>query len=232
MKLQIEPIAWVRSCYKDKLLTPRQAGLVPSSRGQVVLAPGVSLQALEGLEGFSHIWLIFGFHVHGASTKSQVRSPRLRKKVGVFASRSPHRPNALGLSVLEIEKVENRSIWVRGLDLVDETPIYDIKPYLKTDRIQDCQEGWSSELGKKELKVTWSAKAQDKIADWKLDEGYIKMLEESLVLDPRPLSYKRELPRGEKYTPQFKTFRSHLDKIDVEFRSHEYGITVEDFHLR
>lgn len=150
--MQLKVIARIQSGFPDKFGIPRQAGLVPALRARVVFEPEYALpEALRGLEGFSHIWLIWGFS--GALRQGwspTVRPPRLGgdKRVGVFASRSPFRPNGLGLSSVTLLGAEEEggqpSLLVGGADLMDGTPIYDIKPYLRyADSHPDAIDGFA-----------------------------------------------------------------------------------------
>lgn len=132
-------IARIRSQFPEKFGIPRQSGLVEELKARVVFEPEYrDPQALRGLEGFSHIWLIWQFsRSMGAGWSPTVRPPRLggNERMGVFATRSPFRPNPMGLSCVKLEKVELSTsegpvLWVAGADLMDGTPIYDIKPYL------------------------------------------------------------------------------------------------------
>ncbi len=135
--MEIKPIAFFCSPLPEKFGLPRQAGLAGSLQGTVVLEPEYrSPDALRGLEGFDYLWLIWDFHLNRetASEGLTVRPPRLggNERIGVFASRSPYRPNRLGLSSVRIESVDaaRGEIHVLGADLADGTPIYDIKPYV------------------------------------------------------------------------------------------------------
>ncbi len=132
-------IARIRSDFPEKFGIPRQSGLVPELRAQIVFEPEFrSEDALRGIEGFSHLWLIWQFSAAVRDTWSPtVRPPRLggNERMGVFATRSPFRPNAIGLSCVKLEGVAHRTgegpvLLVSGADLMDGTPIYDIKPYL------------------------------------------------------------------------------------------------------
>lgn len=141
--MNIEPVAYFRSPVSGKFGIPRQSGLVPELKGSIVLEDGYRRQeAIRGLEGFSHIWLIWGFSLNDSGRQAlTVRPPRLggNERVGVFASRSPFRPNGMGLSSVRIESIDSADgiIQVTGADLADGTPIYDIKPYV---RYTDCHE--------------------------------------------------------------------------------------------
>ena len=135
--MNIKPIAHVRTCYGEKFGVPRQSGLVGEAWGQLVFEPEYrQLDAIRGLDGFSHLWLVFIFHhTSHKEWKPTVRPPRLggNQKVGVFASRSPFRPNPIGLSCLKIEKIDLLDplapiIHLSGVDVVDGTPVIDIKP--------------------------------------------------------------------------------------------------------
>lgn len=134
----LRSIGRVTSPYTKRMGTPRQPQLVPSSRGLIVFTcPAASL---DGIQEYSHLWILFEFHanttVAGASNKTKIRPPRAGgKKVGQLATRSPHRPNCLGLSLVQIESwdAENNCLHIRGLDLVHGTPVYDVKPCVPWD---------------------------------------------------------------------------------------------------
>lgn len=138
----IEPVAYFRSPLKEKFGIPRQAGLVPELKGEVrFVQPYDAAEAVRGLEEFDYCWLIWGFSLNDSADFSPtVRPPRLggNKRTGVFASRSPFRPNGLGLSCVRIESVEAGVLHVSGADLADGTPVYDVKPYVE---YADCRSG-------------------------------------------------------------------------------------------
>ena len=151
----ISPIAHIRCDLKTKFGVPRQSGIVPTLSGTVVFEPEYRVrESLRGLEGFSHIWLIWSFsEARRAGFSPTVRPPRLggNRRVGVFASRSPFRPNAIGLSCVRLLAVEHHPEWgtvlrVAGADLMDGTPIYDVKPYLPhADCHPEATGGYSAE---------------------------------------------------------------------------------------
>ena len=133
-RLTLEPVAWYRGDLPDKFGLPRQSGLVPQLQGHVEMAAGFRRpEMLRGLEGFSHVWLVWGFS-RNHTWSPTVRPPRLggNTRLGGFATRSPFRPNPLGLSLVELDHIEweGPTLWVKGADLMDGTPIYDIKPYV------------------------------------------------------------------------------------------------------
>ncbi|MBL1276833.1 MAG: tRNA (N6-threonylcarbamoyladenosine(37)-N6)-methyltransferase TrmO [Ectothiorhodospiraceae bacterium] len=160
-----EPIGIIHSCFKEKFGIPRQPGLVTLAPATLELhAPYNNPKALTELEGFSHIWVIFVFHqAVRENWKPTVRPPRLggNQRIGVFASRSPFRPNPIGLSAVKLEKVvcsEGRCVLhLKGADLLDGTPVLDIKPYLPyADAIPDARGGYAAQAPGPELTVSFS----------------------------------------------------------------------------
>ncbi|MBO4671954.1 MAG: tRNA (N6-threonylcarbamoyladenosine(37)-N6)-methyltransferase TrmO [Bacteroidales bacterium] len=156
--MTIEPVAYFHSPLKEKFGIPRQSGLAPDLRGEVLfLEPFVAPEAVRGLEGFDYCWLIWGFSMNPSAPASlTVRPPRLggNERVGVFASRSPFRPNPLGLSCVRIEAVRPGRIEVSGADLADGTPIYDVKPYVEyADSRQGVRSGFVDAAAWKPLEV-------------------------------------------------------------------------------
>lgn len=156
MVKQIKPIAYIKNPFKDKFGIPRQSGKSKVLSTIVFEKEFQSEVAVKEIDGFSHLWLIFGFSKTEGKYLLSVRPPRLggNKKVGVFASRSPYRPNSLGLSSVKLEKVDKGCLIVSGADLLDGTPIYDIKPYLTfTDCHVDAKCGYAEEFFDYRLKV-------------------------------------------------------------------------------
>ena len=188
--MNIKPIAHVRTCYGEKFGVPRQSGLVGEAWGQLVFEPEYrQLDAIRGLDGFSHLWLVFIFHhTSHKEWKPTVRPPRLggNQKVGVFASRSPFRPNPIGLSCLKIEKIDLLNplapiIHLSGVDVVDGTPVIDIKPYVPyADCLPNASEGFA-QGPPPPLALHW----QNDI-DANIDSATKRLIEKSLSMDPRP----------------------------------------------
>lgn len=195
----IEPIAYIKTEFKEKFGIPRQSGLANLTEAKIVFAPPYcDKEALRGIEEYSHIWLIFGFsEVEYDKWSPTVRPPRLggNTKVGVFASRSPYRPNSLGLSCVELLRVEETEkegtvLVVAGADLLDGTPIYDIKPYLTfTDSHSDAVCGFADNVKDYALRVE-IAKEVEKI----LDKTTLDAVVQCISQDPRP-SYQDEPER-------------------------------------
>lgn len=196
MSFEFQPIGIVHSCFTEKFGIPRQPGLAPSARGQLELLPPYNdPQVLEGLEQCSHLWLQFVFHQPPAPAwKTRVRPPRLggNKSLGVFATRSPLRPNPIGLSVVRLESIERQGgkLWLElsGLDLLDQTPVLDIKPYVPyTDALPQAHNGFA-EAPPEPLRVVFSARALQQCHSLSQASGqnWESLVRELLQQDPRP----------------------------------------------
>ncbi len=200
--MTIEPIGVIHSCFGGKFAVPRQPGLCPSAWGTLVFnAPYRSDEALRGIDGFSHIWLIFGFHqTIGHGWHPTVRPPRLggNQRLGVFATRSPFRPNGLGLSLVRLEGIDRDgpaapALRLGGLDLIDGTPVFDIKPYLPyAECPSDATAGFASE-SQPHLPVMIHEDARE--AFDLLPPRSQAVLCEALALDPRPATQTADAAR-------------------------------------
>ena len=198
-------VAVVHSCYPERFGTPRQPGLTPAATAEVRLIPPYDdPEALRGLEGYSHVWLLYSFHANGPSQWTPtVRPPRLggNRRLGVFATRSPFRPNPIGLSVVTLEAVVTAGDWrglrIRNHDLVDGTPVLDIKPYLP---YSDClPEASGDPAFQRPAAVLDVAFDEVLAAAPALDDAQWRALaEETLALDPRP-AYRRHSGDGGSY---------------------------------
>lgn len=215
-------IAHIESGYAEKFGVPRQSNLAPAT-GRIVFEPEFrNFDALRGLEGFSHIWVIWEFSENGPKWEPTVRPPRLggNRRMGVFATRSTFRPNALGLSCVRVEGIGKDPqvgpvILVSGADMVDGTPIYDIKPYVRyADCHPDAVCGWVDELEDKRLEVVWGQASSPRGF-----EAVRKELGEILSLDPRPQYVddpEREFGMAYSgYNVKFKVSGSVLTVTDV-----------------
>lgn len=224
--MEINVIGYVESCYIDKFGTPRQPGLIPQSKAFLRILPEFQPQdSLVGLDQFSHLWVIFGFHKNNQDSRfhAKVHPPRLEgEKIGVFASRSPHRPNPLGLSVVTIEKIEREGVRVSGVDMVDGTPIYDLKPYLPyVESLPHASGGWAAEPPKTLWRVEFLC--PEKLAIWKSHRPEIEdLIVNTLQLDPRPMVYKGY--EGQESSPYRSRHAMRLYEGDVHFAYTDAGI--------
>jgi tRNA-Thr(GGU) m(6)t(6)A37 methyltransferase TsaA len=238
MNFNFEPIAVIHTPFTQRFGIPRQPGLVPEAKGVIKFDPNPDFQhALKGIEQFSHIWVIFVFHSHGGNKwKPTIRPPRLggKVKMGVLASRSPHRPNPIGLSVMEIEKIDlsaksGAEIHVRGVDLLDGTPILDIKPYIPyADSVPLANPGWAAEEITK-TPVVFLKEAEDKIkvAEELGTPNLRALIEQLLTIDPRPGFQRRELPPEAEHS-QGKDFGLLVRNYDVHWRIEDQKFMVYD----
>ncbi len=190
-------IGYVESCYKDKFGVPRQSGLVKNSVAKIKLRSDLQPeQSLAGLEGFSHIWIIFVFHQNVTSRfHAKVHPPRLQgKPMGLFATRTPHRPNPIGLSLVELIKIEKDTLEIRGIDLVDGTPVLDIKPYMpEIEAKSEAEAGWTCRLETKPIGVEFSTDAELSLQSWQSNSHQANLRQliiETISLDPRPVVYR------------------------------------------
>ncbi len=219
----MQVIAHIHTEFPDKFGIPRQSGLVDTLRGVIVFEPAYrNRDALRGLEDFSHIWLIWQFSESVRDGWSPtVRPPRLggNRRMGVFATRSPFRPNPIGLSSvrlcgMDLDTPEGPVLYVAGADLMDGTPIYDIKPYLAfTDSHPDAVCGFAEAVMGDKLEVS----LPDTLPE-DLDEQQIRALCDLLAQDPRP-AYQDD--------PQ-RRYGLSFDRFEVFFRVEGNRLTVEE----
>ncbi|EKO3426888.1 tRNA (N6-threonylcarbamoyladenosine(37)-N6)-methyltransferase TrmO [Vibrio fluvialis] len=222
----IEPIAVIESPYKEKFAVPRQPRLVPSATAQVKLLGEINCpEAVRGIEQFSHLWLLFLFDQNlQAGWKPTVRPPRLggNERIGVLASRSTFRPNGIGMSAVELRGVSKQGdqiyLDLGSVDLVDGTPIIDIKPYIPySDSIADAQGGYA-EAEPEQAEVTFSAAALETLQ--RLPDGQVQqaVIGEVLAQDPRP-AYKKN-------KPDMKEYAVNLYDLNVKFMVNGNLVTV------
>lgn len=233
--MEILPIAHIRSEFPEKFGIPRQSGLATELLGRIVFEPQYrNCEALRGLEDFDYIWLIWEFSANRRDKKLQsgqqaperswqptVRPPRLggNKSMGVFATRSPFRPNPLGLSAVQLDHIETDTpegpvIWVRGADLMDGTPIYDIKPYITyADSHEEARSGYVDSLEERQLEVC----IPDELAS-KLSTERLAALRQILGLDPRP-SYQNDPER---------VYGLSFGKWNIHFKVNDKQLTVTE----
>ena len=212
----LTPIGYVISDYADKFGVPRQPGLAPAANARLVLSPPYDDPlAVRGLEAFSHVWISFVFHQSPERWSPLVRPPRLggNRKVGVFASRSTHRPNRLGLSLATLDGIDTRQgvhLRLSGCDLVDGTPVVDIKPYLPwAEARPDARAGFAPDAPAR-LAVHFSAAALTQLATRDDHTSLRALIEQVLSQDPRP-AYQQ-------HQPSERVYGVRLRDVDVKFR--------------
>eukprot|EP00475_Leptophrys_vorax_P046032 TRINITY_DN973_c0_g1_i2.p1 TRINITY_DN973_c0_g1~~TRINITY_DN973_c0_g1_i2.p1 ORF type:complete len:394 (-),score=83.66 TRINITY_DN973_c0_g1_i2:1446-2591(-) len=229
---QFEVLGIVQSCFPEKFGTPRQASLAPSTRGRLILNPIFNSNCVEGLHEFSHIWLIFIFDKNSDSTnllKGKIRAPKLAgEKTGVFATRSPHRLNPIGLSLAKLEAVQTNVeiggksglvvLELSGIDLVHNTPVLDIKPYHPADRVPLEKlrfPGWIRSDNAIPVSFTEeAAKSLDslvisgKLRFYNSTEDARQVIVECLQIDPRTTHSRNK---------SHKLYGIALDRMDVTF---------------
>jgi tRNA-Thr(GGU) m(6)t(6)A37 methyltransferase TsaA len=224
-QITFSPIGVLETCYLEKFGVPRQSLMVSSARGVIRFKKEFSSpECFLHLDGFSHLWVIYVFHKaqnenHPGAWSPTIAPPRLEApaKVGVFASRSPHRPNPIGLSVVKIEEVRKKAdgeieIEVSGVDILDGSPVLDIKPYLPyADGVPAALSGWAEgEIPRYSVEFT-----QD--AELNADRLKIrKLIEETLALDPRPRS-QRERNRIEDASSVGRRFAFRMREFDIHW---------------
>lgn len=198
--IDIEPIGYIKSPYTEKFAIPRQPGLVTAAKGKIILVPPYNdPNIVKGLQEFSHIWLIFNFHATQAQGwKSQVRPPRLggNKKIGVLATRSTFRPNSIGMSVVKLDGINITpnalEIDISSLDLLDKTPIIDIKPYISySDAIPEATSSYASTAPENNMNIIFQQQAMHTLFTIKDKyDNLEELITQVLMQDPRP-AYKK-----------------------------------------
>lgn len=229
-ELTIPVIGIMKSPYKEKFGIPRQPNLVEVESYIEMQAPYNDLLAFEGIEEFSHLWLLWQFHDNknqeNSKFRPQVRPPRLggNQKIGVFATRSMYRPSPIGLSVVKLKEVKKFGktvrVYVTGSDLLDGTPIVDIKPYIHySDAVMEAQSGYAQEEPVRKY-VVWSEQAElerEQLVQTKgLSEQVIRELAEVLSLDPRP-AYQEDPER---------IYGMHFADFNIKFIVNETSVLI------
>lgn len=187
MEKNIKPIAFIKNGYSEKFGVPRQSGLAPSVKSEIIFTDDYKDENyVRDIEQYSHLWLVWGFSENGEEFSPTVRPPKLggNKRVGVFATRSPFRPNGLGLSCVKLDDIidgeDRKNILVSGADLKNDTPIYDIKPYLPyVDSIPEAKGGFSDFHKNEKKNVVFEGNII-------LEDNIKEEIKEILSLDPKP----------------------------------------------
>lgn len=224
--MEIKPIARFRSPFSSKFGIPKQAGLVAELEGQIVFEPEYrNPDFLRGMEGFDFLWLIWEFSANRHKANSPVVRPPVlggNEKVGVFATRSPFRPNNIGLSSVRISRIEWETskgpvVHVKGADLMDGTPIYDIKPYVVyADCHPDARCGFVDDRKWAKLDVEISEEMNEYLKEQGLTDAKIDILNEVLAQDPRP-HYQKD---------PHKVYGMPYEGMDIHFSVSDRTLTV------
>ena len=235
MAFAFEPVGIIRSCFTDKFGIPRQPRLATTARARLQLLPGFDREeAFAGLNGFSHVWIVFVFHeCLGEGWKPTVRPPRLggRRKVGVFASRAPYRPNPIGLSAVELIGLERDAqglaLHLRGVDLLDGTPVLDIKPYVPyADAIPVATGGFAPSAPDHRWRIDFTPQAERQVESADPD-GSLELrllITQVLAQDPRPGYMDRY--------PERRQFGMRLYDLDIAWQVQPSGVLVTGLSRR
>lgn len=210
----LRPIGVVRSPFTERVQAPRQPAAARGVEGRIELLPGHGYDdALEGLSAWTYAWVLFVFHenvAQGRGWKPKVLPPRATHRVGVFATRSPHRPNPIGLSAVRVVAVEGLVVHVRELDILDATPVLDLKPYVPyADAHPDAESGWLEASDPRPAwTVVFSDLARAQLA-WLRARGVdlAPAIEAALSLGPQPHAYRRIRPHGDGLRLALKEWR-------------------------
>lgn len=228
----MQPIAIIETPFPDKFSIPRQPGLAPAATGRVRLVGDYQhAESIEGIEHYSHLWLLFEFNQHrGCAWRERVRPPRLggNKRMGVFATRSPFRPNHIGLSVvklLEVIKTPVTELIVSGVDLLNQTPIFDIKPYIPyADCVIDARSGLAQQQPPT-LEVQFTERANNATTQLNRDYPNLRqIIMEVLAQDPRPAYHKLKQPQ--------KSYVSGLFDLELVWQVTESCLQVTEIRRR
>jgi len=210
----IDPIGVVRSPFLERVDAPRQPSLAPDVEGTIELFAGRGFEdAIQDLETWDHLWVIFWFDRNDSGYRPKVQPPRSGVKRGVLATRAPYRPNPIGLSAVRLVRIEGLTLHIRGLDLLDGTPVLDIKPYVAyTDAIPDASSGWleAPDDPRKAFEVAYSDEAIEQLAYLRTAHAIdLKpRMDAALALGPAPHAYRRIRRRGVEFELAVKEWRA------------------------
>ncbi len=203
IEMKLKPIGLFHTVFKEKFGIPRQSGIAKEADGLISLNLDNASEMIEGLEGFSHIWVLFYFHENSNKSEiSKIKPPRLGgKKIGVLATRSPHRPNPIGLSLVKVENIDGKNIFVSGVDVLTETPVIDIKPYIRDyDSVSESFAGWTEEVEDASYGVEFSRVALHQADSYFHDKNekdrFLSLIKSVVEKDPRPIAYRNKKHQG------------------------------------
>jgi tRNA-Thr(GGU) m(6)t(6)A37 methyltransferase TsaA len=214
VELRLEPIGVVHSPFRERREAPRQPAAARDVRGTIELFSGRGFEyALEDLESFSHVWVLFWFHLN-EGWRPKVLPPRSKTRRGVFATRAPYRPNPIGLSVVKLEAVEGLRLEVSGIDILDQSPVLDLKPYVAyTDSLTDATSGWLEERDPIEpYRVEFAELADEELRYLELSFGIAlrDAIRKVLELGPEQHPYRRIRRDGDELVLAVKDWRARF----------------------
>jgi tRNA-Thr(GGU) m(6)t(6)A37 methyltransferase TsaA len=218
MEFELHPIGVMHSCFKERFGTPSQARLVPSARGWIEFYPPYDREeAFVGLDGFSHVWVLFLFHQSIDNELSLTVQPPYQNgaRFGLWSTRAPNRPSQIGQSLVELERIEKEKgkvkLHLKGIDIIEGTPIIDIKPYLPyVDAVPDARGGFVHKAPQPRLEVSFTAQAEEQLGA--IENDYVELRQlivEVLQLDPR----RRDQRNGS----EKKCFTLRLYDLSIRF---------------
>jgi tRNA (adenine37-N6)-methyltransferase len=228
--LTITPIGVLHTPFQERASAPRQPPAARGARGTIEIFPAAGMEhALEDLESWSHIWVLFWFHLN-QGWRPKVLPPRSRSRKGVLSTRSPHRPNPIGLSVVELERVDGLILHVKDVDMLDGSPVLDLKPYVSyTDALPGARDGWLKPLAEPdaierpadpepgfEVVFAGEALAQALFLQETFALDLITPITDALSIGPAPRAYRRIRAEGDALRLAFKEWRA---RFRVEGRS-------------
>jgi tRNA-Thr(GGU) m(6)t(6)A37 methyltransferase TsaA len=226
MDFEFKPIGSIRSCYGEKFGIPRQPGLVRSATAELELLPPFNtVDALRGLEQFSHVWILFVFHqTEREEWRATVRPPRLggNERIGIFASRSNFRPNPIGLSVVELLSIEDTVLKLGGGDFLDETPVLDIKPYIPyADSIPHAHGAFASAAPEQVNRVEFTPEASQAVEmlENETRPALRQIICDMLAFNPRPAYLNDDSGR---------LFGTRLFDLEIRWQQTQNTITVQE----
>ncbi len=212
--LNFRPIGYFHGKAESPSESPRQGVLATEGVGSIVLSEDLDQNALRDLEGFSHIWVLYYFHKN-KEWSPMVRPPRGGQKRGVFSTRSPYRPNGIGLSCVRLDSIKDKTLFIKNHDLLDKTPILDIKPYIKyADSFPEAESGWLNECV--EYQVEYSDSFLNKL-NWlqeRMSNSLRDLLENQLKYEPTNNQIKRVKAKETYFIFSYKTWRFHFEVND------------------
>lgn len=216
-EIALQPIGFVRSPFTEPMQAPRQPAAGRGVEATIELLPGRGFEfALEDLEHWRYLWVLFWFH-RAEGWRPKVRPPRSRRRRGVFATRSPHRPNPIGLSVVELVRLDGLTLHVRDVDILDGSPVIDLKPYVAySDAVPDAGVGWLESEARQDPGPVWEVRFETRAAEQAafLAERFgielVAPVAAALALGPAPHPYRRIRRDGDSFVLAHKEWRARF----------------------